>query len=279
MRRRLVEIVFVAGALALPLVPTPAIAAVTSSVVDGVLTVVGRGADEVVVIGCRADGTVRIGAADPDTGPAQCAELTGIDVSAGGGEDEVDLTQLEPADFPLLTSIVVRGGDGDDSLLGSPLGDDLRGEAGNDLITVGAGDTNAVDGGTGLDVLIELHVADLRADRDTLTGTGVTTFRRIERLTIEGTGGADVIDLRGFGGEERIRGLKGADRLLGGPGASEFDGGPGADNVAGGGGDDLLFGGAGPDTLRGQSGADRMDGGAGTDTCNGGPGLDLERNC
>ena len=69
-----------------------------------------------------------------------------------------------------------------------------------------------------------------------------------DRLTVNGLGGADVIDASGVAAGSILLTLDSGDR------------------------DDVLIGGAGDDTLRGGAGDDVLLGGPGNDTLDGGPG-------
>jgi len=256
----------------------PAHATVTSSVDGGVLSVEGDETSDSVRIKCRDD-EVRVNGDDPGTGSFACADLTGIVVSVLGGNDRVDLNRIDGDRFPLLTSNLVQGGDGDDVIVGSALDDDLRGEAGNDDLSPEGGAANVVDGGSGVDEIVEHRAAAVVATDAAFAAAGTSAISRIEGLRLSGTSKADSLDTRRFDGRVVLTGLGGADSLLGGPGPTDLSGGDGSDTLSGGTGDDFLLGGRGPDELLGKAGRDRLDGGEGTDSCKGGPGADQTRNC
>ncbi len=75
-------------------------------------------------------------------------------------------------------------------------------------------------------------------------------------IVIEGTGGADVIDVSSSGAAHDIRGRGGDDRLTGSAAADAIDGGYGYDRIQGRGDDDILIGGPGNDTIDGGPGID-----------------------
>jgi Ca2+-binding RTX toxin-like protein len=134
----------------------------------------------------------------------------------------------------------IRGGDGDDVLLGTDCGDEIDGGAGDDDIDARGG-RDVVLGGAGDD-----HV---------VAGTGDDS--------VWGGDGDDIV----FGGDgaDHLFGGAGRDRLSGDAGDDVLQGGAGGDTLAGGAGDDLLSGEAGDDLLADGPGADVVSGGAGDD--------------
>ncbi|THD82136.1 calcium-binding protein [Aliigemmobacter aestuarii] len=122
-------------------------------------------------------------------------------------------------------------GAGNDTVIGSSLGDTILGDAGNDLIR----------GGTASDRLI----GGLGNDR------------------LRGEAGADV--LLGQTGADRMIGGAGNDVLKGGIGRDRLEGRLGADLLEGMSGSDTLLGGSANDRLNGGGGNDTMTGGAGAD--------------
>jgi len=117
-----------------------------------------------------------------------------------------------------LCSIVVHGGDGDDTIeidAGIDVPAELYGDGGDDRIDGGDGN-DLIDGGDGNDRL-------------------------------DGNRGDDL--LLGGAGNDRIWGDEGNDHLLGDDGKDRLDGGPGDDTLEGGAGNDHLYGGPGHDVL------------------------------
>lgn len=94
---------------------------------------------------------------------------------------------------------------------------------------------------------------------------------------VEGTAGNDTLDFTGQAGPLEIRGLDGDDLITGSLGNDTIDGGLGNDIMDGSGGNDILFGRDGNDTLAGGAGNDILDGGPGWDKMFGGPGDDEYR--
>lgn len=134
---------------------------------------------------------------------------------------------------------------GADSFVGSSLDDLIRGFAGSDTLTTGAGGDFA-DGGDG--------------DDQVFAGAG--------NDTIVDPGGANY--LRGDEGDDFVVGGVNFDDINGNMGNDTASGGPGDDWVVGGKDDDLIFGDDGGDLVYGNLGNDTCDGGNGADTLRGG---------
>ena len=143
----------------------------------------------------------------------------------------------------------VDGGKGNDNVVGGKLADVLRGGAGNDTLSGGAG-ADILIGGAGADVLRGGAGVDV-----------VSYYERKKPVTAD-LDGAKRDD--GEKGEhdtiaadvENLEGGKGADKLTGNAKANVLWDGAGNDTVRGVGGDDTLYDG---------TGADRLSGGAGFD--------------
>jgi len=168
----------------------------------------------------------------------------------------------------MLSDLSLRGGEGDDLLVGTALNDTILGGAGNDSLSGEAGDDH-LDGGLGDDVLDGGSGNDVLlggAGRDLLDG-GVGDD------TLLASDGDD--SLQGGDGNDSLNGEAGNDRLDGGSGDDVLDGGGGDDTLFGGGGNDRLDGGEGQDVLLGEAGDDTLQGGEGDDTLRGGEGRDV----
>lgn len=135
---------------------------------------------------------------------------------------------------------IVLGTSGNDLLWGSPLDDEIHGDAGNDDIHA-LGGADAVWGDDGDDII---------------------------------TGDEDADSLHGGAGNDTVNGSSENDTLWGDDGDDVLDGDVHADKLYGGAGQDSLFGGEGHDRLTGDAGDDRLDGGAGNDVFDGGAGID-----
>lgn len=211
----------------------PAEAAGTSIIRDGNTAIIntGPGSDTVHV------------RTDPDTGAA-IVEVNGV-----------------VHRFPAGAAIVVRAGDGDDTITVAPdtnLRLTLLGGAGRDTIRGGAGDETIL-GHTGSD---SIHAG---GGNDWVSGGAHNDY-------IDGAGGHD--RLMGGEGNDVIYGLSGHDRISGGAGQDYLEGGTGSDTIHGGADNDVVSGGRDGDRLYGGGGADRLYAGLGADRTYGGTGAD-----
>ncbi|WP_058754295.1 S8 family serine peptidase [Sphingomonas endophytica] len=176
-------------------------------------------------------------------------------------------------------------GDGNDTLFGNALANELRGMRGNDTLVGGAGNdrlyggagADTLNGGTGVDLLDggagndtyivddagDLVVEAANAGTDTVYASiNYTLAAQVENLYL--TGGARIGT--GNGLANTIYGTSFADTLYGMDGNDTLRGGLGNDRLYGGSGRDTLLGHEGNDTLDGGTGADTMEGGAGNDS-------------
>ena len=99
------------------------------------LTVVGGGVTVITCVG----GNTKINGTDPDTGVMHCDQLTAVLIKGGPLGDLFDLSAIG-AEFTMVTSVRVEGLDGNDTILGTGIGDELLGGLGDDSIDGGAGD-------------------------------------------------------------------------------------------------------------------------------------------
>lgn len=187
-----------------------------------------------------------------------------------GGDDAntVDLNQVTGTTYPSLISIRVDGGNGNDTITGSPTygdsviggdgADTLNGQAGNDTLDGGDG-TDSIIGGDGDDSLIG------EDGNDTITGdNGNDTI----------LGGNHNDSINGGDGNDSVDAGQSNDTVLGGIGNDTINGSDGLDSLFGEVGNDSIFGGAGNDTLSGGNGNDALTGQAGNDVVNGDNGDD-----
>ncbi|MFP6764906.1 MAG: GEVED domain-containing protein, partial [Planctomycetaceae bacterium] len=194
--------------------------ALTVPVVTGELTLKSTGSTGEVVIN-----DIPVGVA--------VTSVTAILVQGTAGGDFIELEEIDEVNMPALTSAIqVDAGDGDDSILGSALGDLILAGDGDDFVFADDG-ANTLFGGAGDDVLL---------------------------------GGQDVDSMDGGEGGDFLLGMAGDDVMTGGPGNDSLLGAAGSDNLSGDAGDDHLRGmGASGDVLSGGAGTDELSGGAGTD--------------
>jgi Ca2+-binding RTX toxin-like protein len=151
----------------------------------------------------------------------------------------------------------IIGDDGNNTLTGTSIANEIRGLGGNDTLAGLAGE-DLLDGGDGNDTL------DGGTGVDTATyalaGSGVTVS--LATTGAQNTGGAGTDTLVSI---ENLTGSAFDDQLTGNAGANVLSGGAGNDRLNGAGGIDTLLGGDGNDILVGGSAGSILDGGAGFD--------------
>ena len=187
-------------------------------------------------------------------GTITSANVKSIVIIGGDEKNTIDLNGVTAAAFTGLTSIIVDAGNGDDTIIGSPInrpvdntvgspifGDDIAGGHGHDTITGQAG-ADTIRGGDGNDSI---------------------------------SGGTENDSILGGDGQDSINGDAGNDSIDSGDGDDTVNGGDGNDSVFGDNGEDALNGDAGDDTLNGDGGTDTLQGGTGADSLLGGAGNDL----
>ena len=163
------------------------------------------------------------------------------------------------------TRLVLRGGDGNDTLNGGPKNDVLLGGPGTDTLHGGNGDDLLA--GDGLETADNgAMLPDAAPAADVIDGgPGADT------VTYAGRGTPVAVDLAaGVGGEpgegdklnavENVDGTAAGDAITGDAGRNELSGEGGDDRVDGAGGSDIVSGGAGRDDLHGGAGNDILEG-------------------
>jgi Ca2+-binding RTX toxin-like protein len=162
-------------------------------------------------------------------------EVTMVDLANDGlpGENDDVAADIE----------IVTGGSGDDHLVGGAGDDTLNGGPGDDTLDGGYG-SDVLSGNAGTDTV---DYSSRTADLIVTMGDGLANDGELgENDNVK----ADV---------ENILGGSGDDRLTGSSGANTIDGGPGDDTLSGGAGNDTFPQGSADD------GADTINGGTGTD--------------
>jgi serralysin len=152
----------------------------------------------------------------------------------------------------------VRGGAGDDTVVGNSANNRLEGGAGGDRLF----------GGTGFDTVLGGPGADyLRGDEGDDSIVGADGFDDINGNMGDDTASGGLGDDWVVGGkdDDRLAGEAGADLVYGNLGADTCDGGDGDDIVRGGQDNDVCLGGAGNDFVSGDRGDDTLTGGDGAD--------------
>lgn len=250
--------------------------------VNGELFVSSDGGDSIAIqqnssgkVEVRANGTV-LGT----TPNVLTTAVTSIVVKGGDASNSIDLSQVTNVTYPNLPAnggIRVDGGNGNDTITGSPFfGDSLLGGDGKDTI-IGQGGNDTIDGGDGTDSITGGDGDDSligEDGNDTITGDAgndnITGGNHQD--SIDGGAGNDTIDsgqsndtVNGGTGDDFINGMDGSDVL---------NGDDGNDSILGGSLEDVISGGAGNDTILGQAGQDTITGGLDNDSLNGGDGND-----
>ncbi len=208
------------------------------------------------------------------------SSITSIVVKGGDDSNNIDLSLVDNLTFPSLAGnrpIFVDGGNGDDTILGSPTyGDSVLGGDGTDTIN-GQGGNDIVDGGNGRDSVTGGDGNDSLTGgdgSDTLTGNlGNDTLSGGNHAdSITGGDGADNIDAGQS--NDTVLGGAGNDTINGSDGLDSLSGEDGDDSILGGGESDIISGGLDNDTVSGQSGNDSVSGDDGNDLVLGGSGND-----
>ncbi|MFO0881555.1 MAG: hypothetical protein U0840_30005 [Gemmataceae bacterium] len=123
--------------------------------------------------------------------PFDADSVTAIRVRSHTGDDWVDGSAVA---YPIW----IKGGDGNDTLIGGGLDDYLDGGNGADILTGGSG-TNRLIGGAGADRLVETGTTTFVVNNGKLVFSGTDNLTGIERAELTGTAGA-VFDVSGWTG-------------------------------------------------------------------------------
>ena len=269
---------------------------------NGILTVTGDAAENDIEINRDVGGNILV-------------EFNGGNVAISGGIPTVantvqifvlgqqgnDILVLNDINGPLPTT-EMRGGLGNDLLIGSSGIDVLKGDEGNDTLIGGRGNdiklgedgddlliwnngdgSDLMEGGSDDDT-VQVNGADGAGDDFSISPNGMrVNFQRnnlglfqldigtVEDLDVNGQGGDDVIaGSIGLVGliELDLDGGQGNDLLIGGDGVDVLRGGAGNDTLIGGRGNDIKLGEVGDDLLvwNNGDGSDLMEGGSDDDT-------------
>jgi Ca2+-binding RTX toxin-like protein/plastocyanin len=252
----------------------------------GVLQVVLQG-NANVVIGAGTNGHVRVNGKLVGVLPVMAANVLGIHVQGGNGNNKIDLRGVRRSYFPKLADGAVEmfGGDGDDEMYGSEFGDEMWGEGGDDEMHGEEGDDRQY-GGAGDDTQYGGDGADWqyggtgKDEQDGGNGDDKQFGGKGNDIQNGGGGndlqlGLDGDDIQNGGeGNDEQSGGEGNDWQYGGKGNDHQDGGKDDDWQFGGDGDDVQYGDGGNDTQYGEEGNDIQYGEEGNDIQYGGPGND-----
>jgi Ca2+-binding RTX toxin-like protein len=209
-----------------------------ATLVNGVLSAVGTMAADAISVSLVSGSTSQVQVnINGDVTTFNLSAINRIELHGQKGNDLLSVLNANGS-FPL--GVFMKGGEGNDELIGSYLTDLLYGGLGDDLLKGHRGN-DFIYGQEGLDELL----GDAGLDR--LFGG------ELDDLLLGGIGN-DI--LKGGFGNDLIRGGDGLDELFGNAGFDDLFGDLGEDFLNGGLGDDDLDGGAGIDRLIGDLGND-----------------------
>jgi len=238
--------------------------AVVASFTNDQLSIIGDAANDTVAISTvDVGGVAQVTVNGQSVGASvNASAVTSIFANLGGGNDTMNLSTLDLTKFIGLTdgSIEIRGGAGNDTLVGSPLGDILKGEDGNDSLTGGPGNDQLI-GGNGSDTLVG------GAGDDTLDGglnddvysfSGSTDLGS-DTVVQAASGNLDTLGFGSFGGGIVIDiSMMTPQVVRAGVLTLTLSDASGIDNVQGTAYDDVILGNAGGNSLMGNAGNDYL---------------------
>lgn len=194
--------------------------------------VVEQGNTDVVITGLQLS--------SPLLGTDTAALVERIEITGGSGANLLDARQSS-------VQVLLNGGSGNDTLLGSAFPDNINGSSGNDVIS-GGGGLDTLDGSTGVDILYEVADTNFTVTglRLTSAATGDETVLRVEGIVLIGGSGNNTLNaskssvavtLLGGSGNDTLIGSGLVDVLIGG---SRADAAAGIDSIDGGAGADII---------------------------------------
>ena len=263
----------------------------------------GDAAADNIVVSCSGGDLTASGVTAGD----DCATVTSLYVSPGGGTDTVSLAAITAAEFPLLkVADTYLDDSGADTFTGSALSDRVTGDS-DDTVNTGGGDdridgARTAVGGFGDDVITDvaefasggpgddrivqtaplggvdggegLDTWEIDFDLDTLAPAYASIAFDVNAsaltLSVPGTPTTQAVPISGLEHIEATipRTLPTSWNAAAFPGTQHVRAFSGPQALVGGAFADTLSGGAGDDTLTGGGGSDALHGGAGNDTVN-----------
>ena len=175
-----------------------------------------------------------------------------ISLTGGTGQDSMVFTGLSESNYPNLTSILLSGGAGNDTVSGSDFNETISGGFGNDSLVSGGGTDRLLEqliAPANRSALRVLLSSTTTANQFKLSGFGNDVINGFDEMSLSGGIGRDSLDLSLFDGPVTLNGGGGDDTLIGGSGNDQLSGGDGNDQLTGNGGNDQLVGGDGTDML------------------------------
>jgi Ca2+-binding RTX toxin-like protein len=245
------------------------------------------GADFYAVVDAAANLTPSGTCTKVDAHTATCpgAGIKTISLNTGERDDSIALDPSIPSAVTVNADAgsgndalsghgTLNGSSGNDTVIGSPLADNLRGGSGRDALD-GANGPDDIAGGSSTDTLS--YPADRVTPISVTIGSGDGNDGGVEdqssgrRDTVHG----DIEIVIGTTQGDLLAGDSSSETLIGAAGDDTLVGNNGNDTLLGLEGNDLMVGGNGRDLLRGWVGDDRLFGGPNGDRLTGGPNNDL----
>lgn len=227
---------------------------------------------------CRpGDGSIRRVVVDTGDGDdvVQLRSRFATTVALGPGNDRIRLVAPSIADVSRFFPRIVRGGPGDDVLIGSEQADILYGEGGNDDLD-GKGGSDTYYGGEGDDLFRAGNRTEGAAGERFVGGGGEKDTVNYLFLTVPVIATLDGNPNDGIRTDPKDDIEMDVERLIGGKGDDELYGNDLKNSIFGSEGNDKSYGLGGPDNVFDSTGLDLVSGGAGEDNVQTSEGVDQE---
>ncbi|WP_310620789.1 calcium-binding protein [Flexibacterium corallicola] len=214
---------------------------------------------------------------------SMAADFQSLHAYMGEGNDYIEVDLSDPSNYSASLDMDIDGEQGDDIIDVSAVSD--KGNNSTIILRGGSGD-DTIDGTKGADTIYgDYETSDTPALGEISVKSGMDIPNYIDTAYDSSLSYNDFIDagagddlVYGGFGDDLIYGGKGDDTLYGGVGNDTIYGDKGDDTIYGGDGDDMIFGGVGSDTIYGGDGNDYIHVGDRTgsdiDTVYGGAGAD-----
>lgn len=176
----------------------------TTTFEDGTLTVTATASDSITVT--EDDGIVFVNGDDTDAVPAE--DVVSLIIQGGTGANRIDLSGVtdpnedEDSDFTALVEVMIVGGSGNDTIVGSGFGDVIvwNNGDGSDMIDGGAGqDQLTVNGSSVARADADAFSVTSRSGRLMVSRTNLAKFTlnvdTVEDLVVSAGGGKDTIKI------------------------------------------------------------------------------------
>ncbi len=176
-----------------------------------------------------------------------------LTVNLGDGGDSITMLTMDPA-FPVATTTIINGGNGNDVIVGNNLANTLRGGGGNDQVTGGPGN-DVIFGGSGNDTYF--FDTDLALGTDTLSelvgsvgGIDTLDFSSTTTRSVAINLGNPLLQPVNAGLSLILGSPLTFENVVGGALGDSINGNTLANKITGGGGNDVVSGGTGDDIYK-----------------------------